>query len=306
MFSPDQYELLDFGDGRKLERFGAEVLDRPSPAAEGLEVGDPALWADASTRFEIERGAKGQRGKGHWNPGDLSSSDGAMPWSIRHGDSRLVMGLNASGNVGIFPEQAENWDWIAHQVRQSQEGLPSRRPRVLNLFAYTGAASLAAAAAGAEVVHVDSSGPTVAAAKNNAEASDMSDLPIRWIVEDAIKFAARESRRGNRYDGIIADPPTYGHGPKGKAFKFGQHVGELMELCAALLGERGESDRFLLFSCHAPGFGPDDAVSTVLRVLPASAHTHVTGRPLTLQTADGRKLSAGVCARWSEARLTQG
>ena len=294
MFASDQYELLDFGGGRKLERFDTEVLDRPSPAAEDLAVDEPALWATASARFDVAG-----KGKGQWNPSDLSRPGDKEPWSVGHGASRLIMGLNAAGNVGVFPEQAGNWDWIADQVGQCRNGLSSRKPRVLNLFAYTGGATLAAAAAGAEVVHVDSSGPTVAWAKNNAEVSAMADLPIRWIVDDAIRFVARESRRGNHYDGIIADPPTYGHGPKGKAFKFGQHVGELMELCAALLGEERESGRFLLFSCHAPNFGPDDAMSTVARVLPDSDHTHMTGRALVLQTADGRKLAAGVSARWS-------
>ena len=292
MFAADQYELLDFGGGRKLERFGAVVLDRPSPAAEGLEVADRALWERASVRFDLAAG-----GKGKWDQADLPDSPDGDPWSVRHGDSRLVMGLNASGNVGLFPEQAGNWDWIAEQVEQCASGLGSRRPRVLNLFAYTGGASLAAAAAGAEVAHVDSSGPTVAWAKKNAEVSGLADLPIRWLVEDAVKFTAREGRRGNHYDGIIADPPTYGHGPKGKAFKFGQHVDELMELCSELL--RGEGNQFLLFSCHAPGFDEGDAKAVVSRVLPATAGTRLTARPLVLQTQDGRELSAGVSARWS-------
>ena len=146
------------------------------------------------------------------------------------------MQLGASGNVGLFPEQAGNWDWIANQVSQCHSSLPSGRPRVLNLFAYTGGASLAAAIAGAEVTHVDSSGPTVAWAKRNAEASGLADLPIRWLVEDAMKFMERECRRGNYYDGVIADPPTYGHGPNGQPFKFKQHLGSLLELCGELLG----------------------------------------------------------------------
>lgn len=303
VFAPNQYELLDFGTGRKLERFGHEVLDRPSPAAVGTDIVDPELWSTATARFDLAASGKG-KGKGEWDNAGLAASSDEEPWSVRHGDSRLIMGLNAAGNVGVFPEQADNWDWIAEQVRHIQNDLLDRRPRVLNLFAYTGGASLAAAAAGAEVAHVDSSGPTVAWAKKNAAASEMGDLPIRWLVEDAIKFAARECRRGNYYDGVIADPPTYGHGPKGKAFKFDQHVSELLELCAEmlgaeLLGGRVESSKFLLFSCHAPSFDQEDAVSGVSRVLPNADRTQLTGRPLVLQTRDGRQLPAGVSARWS-------
>lgn len=294
MFEPDQYQLIDFGGGRKLERFGNELLDRPSPAAVGIDIAHPQAWADATARFESTKG-----GKGEWSNDPLSASvDADEPWSVGHGDSRLLVQLSSSGNVGLFPEQAGNWDWIADQVRQSHNSLPARPPRVLNLFAYTGGASLAAAAAGAEVTHVDSSGPTVAWAKRNAEASEMANLPIRWLVEDALKFVAREGRRENSYDGIIADPPTYGHGPKGRAFKFEQHVGELLALCADLLDGPDGAHRFLVFSCHAPGFDHNDAVAAVTNVLPTD-RARVTGRPLVLETPDGRALDAGVSARWS-------
>ncbi|MFT7649977.1 MAG: 23S rRNA (cytosine1962-C5)-methyltransferase [Candidatus Poriferisodalaceae bacterium] len=285
MFESSEYELVDFGAGRKLERFGAQLLDRRSPAADGVAIADPGLWGSTTARFDLA-----QSGKGQWNKG-------LPPWSVAHGDIQLIMQLAESGNVGTFPEQAGNWDWIAEQVTHCQNSLPSRRPRVLNLFAYTGGASLAAAIAGAEVTHVDSSGPTVAWAKRNAEASGLADAPIRWLVEDAMKFVARECRRGNYYDGIIADPPTYGHGPKGRPFKFRQHLGVLMESCAELLA--GPTDRFLLFSCHAPGFGPTDATSAVSSVLPDSGGARVTGLPLVLESRDGRRLDAGVAARWS-------
>lgn len=295
VFEPDQYQLLDFGRGRKLERFGLEMLDRPSPAADGTRVAHPELWGSATARFDLSKGGKGQ-----WDDGALRSSpDADEPWTINHGDSRLMMQLSPSGNVGVFPEQASNWDWIAEQVGRCGDSLPDRPPRVLNLFAYTGGASLAAATAGAEVTHVDSSGPTVGMAKKNAAVSGLAELPVRWLVEDAMKFVARESRRGNHYDGIIADPPTYGHGPKGRPFKFRQHLEELMALCSELLGPERPSGRFLLFSCHAPGFGIDDATATVASVLPNCERRRVTSRPLSLETADGRKLAAGVSARWS-------
>lgn len=297
MFAPDQYRLLDFGAGRKLERFGPEVLDRPSPAAERTAVADPKLWGSATARFDLADG-----GNGRWEDSGLQPSlDDADPWSVAHGDARLVMQLNTAGNVGVFPEQASNWDWIGEQVRQCKNALDGRAPRVLNLFAYTGGATLAAAAAGAEVTHVDSSGPTVAWAKRNAEVSNLSDLPVRWLVDDAIKFTARERRRENFYDGIILDPPTYGKGPKGQPFKFRQHVGELMEHVGELLGGSEAGHRFLLFSCHAPGFGTKDATSAIASVLWGPGAGRLTSRPLVLESADGRELAAGVSARWSSS-----
>ena len=294
MFETDQYQLLDFGEGRKLERFGAEVLDRPSPAAVGHQLSDAELWASATARFDLERG-----GQGEWDDSALSSAVDDGSWSVRHGDGQLLMKLRGSGNVGVFPEHANTWGWITSQVRLRRESNSDERPRVLNLFAYTGGATLAAAAAGAEVTHVDSSGPSVAWAKRNAEASGMAHLPVRWIVEDAMKFLAREVRRGNRYDGIIADPPTYGHGPKGKPFKFRKNSDGLMQLCGELLSPVASPGQFLLFSCHTPGFSAADAAAAVARVLPDSAGGQVERQPLILNCQDGRTLESGVAARWA-------
>ena len=307
MFEPDQYQLLDFGAGRKLERFGRGVLDRPSPAADGVRVANPELWSSATARFDSAKGdsAKGDRatgGRGRWEGGapDGTSPD-AESWMVRHGDACLAVSLNAAGNVGVFPEQASNWDWIAAEVGRCATTIVDRRPRVLNLFAYTGGSTLAPAAGGADVTHVDSSPPTVALARRNAEASGMADAPIRWLVEDAVRFVARECRRGNRYDGVILDPPTYGKGPKGKPFKFRQQLDELMERCGELLSGESPGHRFMLFSCHTPGFGVRDAETTVINALQLGDADQVTSRPLNLLTADGRSLSAGVCARWSSA-----
>ena len=294
MFEPDQYQLVDFGRGRKVERFATVLVDRPSPAADRATMADPANASSASMRFEAARG-----GEGRWTGGEAPAG-----WAVSHGSTRLELGANRSGNLGVFPEQAENWDWIAEQVRRCRPGGDADRPKVLNLFAYTGAATLAAAGAGSEVTHIDSSAPTVAWARRNAEASGMADLPIRWLVEDALKFVRREVKRGNRYHGIIADPPTYGHGPKGKAFKFAQHVPELMGLCGELLSApegsaKDEVGRFLVFSCHAPGVGPNEAATLVDEALRGTAGMGATGQPLVLKTADGRELPAGVSARWS-------
>ena len=205
MFSPDQYELLDLGSGRKLERFGDFVLDRPSPAAEGYRPSDPRLWVTAAARYQRTTGERGR-----WTKRD------ELPdaWTITYHDTKLTIKLTPFGHVGLFAEQQENWRWIDEQCRQFKQP-----PRVLNLFAYTGGSTLAAAHAGAEVVHIDAAKNVVHWARQNAELSGLVNAPIRWIAEDASKFVEREVRRGNRYQGIILDPPSYGHGPKGERWK---------------------------------------------------------------------------------------
>ena len=213
MFTPDQYQLIDFGDARRLERFGPLLLDRPCPSAEGFTPADPEAWGKADARFH-----RAEQGEGHWtNNGELPPT-----WAISHGQIRLELKCTAVGHLGLFPEQAENWDWIARQVAAA-----ARPPNVLNLFAYTGGSSLAAAAAGAEVLHLDAAKNTVAWARHNAQLSQMTDLPIRWIAEDARKFLRRELKRENRYDAIILDPPSYGPGTRGEAWRLSENLGTM-------------------------------------------------------------------------------
>jgi 23S rRNA (cytosine1962-C5)-methyltransferase len=223
------YELLDFGDGRKLERFGDVVVDRPCPAAEGERKSRRELWNEAAARFDGNRA-----GEGEWR----AKVKGWAPegWCYAHeGVVKFRLGLDAlpSGQVGVFPEQRQNWEWIARQVGRAAGG----KLRILNLFAYTGASTLAAAAAGAEVAHVDAARSVVERARENAVLSGFEERPIRWIVEDALKFCRREVKRGNKYDGVILDPPTYGHGPKGEAWKIGEHLLPLLEMCGELTAE---------------------------------------------------------------------
>jgi 23S rRNA (cytosine1962-C5)-methyltransferase len=201
-----------------------------------------------------------------------------------------------SGQVGVFPEQRENWDWIARQVERAKSKLNGERPpKVLNLFAYTGGSTLAAAAAGAEVVHLDAAHSSVDRARANAELSGLADRSIRWIPEDAMKFCQREVKRGNKYDAVILDPPTYGHGPKGEPWKINEHLLPLLQLCGELTAEHRA---FLLVTCHSPGIGPSE-----LSAYFAEGITGHCGQPpatgeLFLQTADGRMLHSGVNARW--------
>ena len=281
MFAPADYQLVDFGGGRKLERFGPYLLDRPSPAAELATPADPDEWCRASAQFERTSGDRGV-----WRPSGREAPPLPMSWTIRHERAVLELKTTPVGHLGVFPEQAANWDWLVKQIAAARE-----RPKVLNLFAYTGASTLAAASAGAEVVHVDAARNTVAWARRNAELSSLTGAPIRWISDDAATFVRRELKRGNRYDAVILDPPSYGHGAKGKVWKLTDDLAALLADCARLLnGDR----QFILLTCHTPGCGPNE-LRELLR--------HATGRsdvecgPLLLTTPAGRSLESGAMAR---------
>lgn len=279
MIVPEEYELLDFGQGRKLERFGAVVLDRPSPAADAI-ARESSDWPQADARFERTGGELGI-----WQ-----SLDPKRPlptrWTIRHRPIVLELKLTPFGHLGVFPEQAANWDWITQQVATQ------RRPlKVLNLFAYTGASTLAVAAAGAAVVHVDAARNTVAWARRNAELSGLAAAPIRWICEDAATFVRRELKRGNRYDAVILDPPSYGHGTKGSVWKLADQLPELLHDCARVT----ESNRsFVLLSCHTPDYGPRELAAMLGDAFGGADITH---GGMTLTTPSGRALASGAMAR---------
>ena len=282
MFDAREYQLLDFGDGRKLERFGPYVLDRPSAAAEGESPKDPSRWKSANARFDRARDASGI-----WSPpGALAEN-----WTIRHGRIAFSLKPTPFGHLGIFPEQAAIWDWIAEQVR----GAPSP-PKVLNLFAHTGGSTLAAAAAGAEVVHVDAAANIVAWARQNAQLSGLADAPIRWISEDAVRFVDRELRRDNRYDAVILDPPAYGHGPKGETWKLDRDLEPLLTACAELTkGQR----RFMLVTCHSVGYSAARLGRLLSDALDTPSDQPVAARAFMVAAATGGQLPSGVVASWS-------
>ncbi|NUQ64965.1 MAG: class I SAM-dependent methyltransferase [Pirellulales bacterium] len=269
------YQLLDFGEGRRLERFGPLVLDRASPAAEKEGKGDPDAWRRADARFDQTWQCRG----------DLPER-----WAIAHGKVMFELKRTEFGHLGVFPEQAANWDWLEERLRAERAPI-----KVLNLFAYTGGSTLAAAAAGAEVVHVDAARNIVAWARRNGELSGLADAPIRWIAEDAMKFVRRELRRGNRYDAVILDPPSYGHGAHGEVWRLSKHLPKLLAMCDELTAGRR---RFVLLTCHTPGFGPErlrDILAETLGDLGT-----VLAAELTIRAATGRRLPAGVVARWEE------
>lgn len=288
MFSDDQYQLLDFGDGRRLERFGSVTLDRPAPAAELLKRANPTAWASADARFEGRDEAKGQ-----W------TDRIALPerWSVAHGSLCFELKRTDFGHLGVFPEQAANWDWIAEQCRAFSSQQSVEKLRVLNLFAYTGGSTLAAAAAGAEVVHVDAAKNIVAWARRNAELSGLADAPIRWIVEDAMKFVKREIKRGNRYEAVILDPPSYGHGPHGEVWRLSKHLPRLLALCAELTAG---SPRFLLATCHTPGYDGKELGGLLREHFSVS----IEAGPLVITAADGRQLPSGIVAKLCETSIS--
>jgi 23S rRNA (cytosine1962-C5)-methyltransferase len=216
------YALLDSGDGRKLERYGSCTVVRPEPQC-FWSPRDPAAFDAADAVFD----PTDEDETGRWRFAGEAIETFPLAWR----DVRFTSRFTPFRHLAFFPEQAANWDWLDGRIRRL------KRPKILNLFGYTGVASLACAAAGAEVTHVDASKKSVAWARENAELSGMADKPVRWIVEDARKYVAREVRRGSRYDGIILDPPKYGRGPAGEVWRLFEDLPGLLKDCAALLSD---------------------------------------------------------------------
>ncbi|SFB94494.1 23S rRNA (cytosine1962-C5)-methyltransferase [Parapedobacter composti] len=278
------YELIDCGDFEKLERFGDHVLIRPEPQA---------VWPKGLTEEEWTK-RHDIRFKGRSaTSGDWLRKRPGLPdrWHINYRNAdvsiRFRLGLTSFKHVGIFPEQAVNWDYIAETVKTFR----TKRPKVLNLFAYTGGASLIARAAGADTTHVDSIKQVVTWANENQALSGLSD--IRWVVEDALKFVKRELKRGNRYNGIILDPPAYGHGPKGEKWKLEDHIAGMMKDVVGLLDPH---EHFLILNTYSLGFS-SVIVENLVRAVYPQADNLETGE-LYLQATAGSKLPLGVFGKF--------
>jgi 23S rRNA (cytosine1962-C5)-methyltransferase len=279
------YELLDCGDFEKLERFGKYITIRPEPQAVWPRVWPENEWKkQAHIRFVPKNS----------NSGDWVKLK-AMPdqWQIRYelpNQNEIVfrLGLTSFKHVGVFPEQAANWDFIV----QSIQSMKQSKPKVLNLFAYTGGASLAAAAAGADVTHVDSIKQVVTWANENMQLSNLDN--IRWMVEDALKFAQREERRGNKYNGIILDPPAFGHGPKGEKWKLEDNLAEMMKNVLRILDEK---EHFLILNAYSLGL----SALVIENLLKETAGDRLKIGELYLQAKSGVKLPLGVFGRFLKA-----
>ena len=290
------YELLDSGDGQKLERFGRYCLIRPEPKALWAPSLSPAEWESAAhTRFKPGAGfgKAGKEDSGTWEI--LKKMD--EQWYIGYRSPEgpqfsLRLGLTSFKHVGVFPEQAPNWEYIYSSVKDIRKKLPAGTvPRVLNLFAYTGAASLAAKAAGADVTHLDSVRQVVTWAKANMERSNLTD--IRWVVEDALKFARREARRGNRYHGIILDPPAYGHGPDGEKWKLDQCLFDMLKCVGDILEPENS---FMVLNLYSNGYSPLLGETTVREALKGNTGEMESGE-LALRDRFGKALPLSIYVR---------
>ena len=232
------YELLDCGGGEKLERWGDQILVRPDPQAIWESDRKNRGWRTANARY-----SRSSTGGGHWDKNKLPEN-----WPIAYKNLRFQVKPMNFKHTGLFPEQAANWDFAMDQIRRA-----GRPIRVLNLFAYTGGATVACAKAGASVCHVDASKGIVAWARENAAESRLADKPIRWIVDDCTKFVAREARRGSRYDAIIMDPPSYGRGPGGEVWKLENCIYDLIEQCTQVLSDE---PLFVAVNSYTTGLSP--------------------------------------------------
>ena len=277
----DGYRLLDVGGGARLEQFGDRIVDRPHPGALGSRA-DPGAWRETDLRFDRERGWSGE-------PPALE------PWPIDVGGLTVELRPTEAGQIGLFPEHMAMLPWISEQVRARIDAPDATHepPSVLHVFAYTGLASLALAAAGGAVTHVDSSRPTVAWARANAQRSALADRPMRWIVDDAVGFISREIRRNRRYAGVVLDPPSYGHGPRGQAWHLERDLETLLAGAARLLKPNG----FVLLTAHSPGYD-GDRLATEVRPIVRVPVGDIERGALTVSTEDGRRLELGAFARW--------
>lgn len=275
------YEVLDTSSGEKLERWGDYILVRPDPQVIWNTPHDHAGWSHKNGHYH--RSAKGG---GEWEFFDLPQE-----WTIHYRELTFHLKPFSFKHTGLFPEQAVNWDWFSRMIREAH-----RPVKVLNLFAYTGGATVSAAAAGASVTHVDASKGMVTWAKENAVSSGLGDAPIRWLVDDCVKFVEREIRRGNKYDGIIMDPPSYGRGPKGEIWKIEESVFPFIELCSKLLSDDA---LFLLINSYTTGLQPAVLSYMLNTVLTKRFGGQVEAEEIGLPvTESGLVLPCGASGRW--------
>lgn len=275
------YEVIDCSGGEKLERWGKYLLVRPDPQVIWNTQKSNPGWKKKNGHYH-----RSTKGGGEWEFFNLPEQ-----WSIHYRDLTFNLKPFSFKHTGLFPEQAANWDWFSDKIRRA-----GRPVRVLNLFAYTGGATLAAARAGASVTHVDASKGMVGWAKENARSSGLEAAPVRWIVDDCVKFAEREIRRGNHYDGIIMDPPSYGRGPKGEIWKIEDSIFPFIDLCSRLLSDR---PLFFLVNSYTTGLAPSVLtymMSTVLKPrFGGSVISDELGLPVT---ESGLCLPCGASGRW--------
>lgn len=276
------YELLDSGKSRKLERFGKILLSRFEPQASWKTALPLSHWQQSEADFQITKGSNA----GQWK----TQSDFSREWQITYKNITFELRVQQSRHIGIFPEQCIGWDWITEKISSADHPI-----HVLNLFAYTGAATLFAARAGAQVTHVDASRSAVKWGQTNQKLNELDKLPIRWIVDDALKFAQREIRRGVKYDAIILDPPRFGRGPKGETWKFEKSIPDLLTACEDLLSD---NPAFIYMTAYdVPCLPQDMAEWLSILTKPYSGQVEY-GQLVQKETSAGRMINQAMFARW--------
>jgi len=276
------YELLDCADGEKLERWGDIILRRPDPQVIWKEKSDPKLWDKADAHYH-----RSKSGGGEWE------FYKKLPdaWQISYRDLTFNVRPTGFKHTGLFPEQAANWDFIDEKIKNAKRDI-----KVLNLFAYTGGATLAAAAAGASVCHVDAAKGMVTWAKENAEASTLREKPVRYIVDDVIKFVNREHRRGNKYDAIIMDPPSYGRGPNGEVWKLENELYGLISSCINILSD---DPLFMIVNSYTSGVSSTIISNLISLTVKKKFGGFVTNDEIAIPIkASGLYLPCGAATRW--------
>lgn len=282
------YEVLDTSAGEKLERWGDYILVRPDPQVIWDTPHRAPEWKQKNGHYH-----RSNKGGGQWEFFDLPEQ-----WDVSYRDLTFHLKPFSFKHTGLFPEQAVNWDWTGGLIRRKKQAAPDREIKVLNLFAYTGGATVACAKAGAAVTHVDASKGMVTWAKENAAASGLAEAPIRYLVDDCVKFVEREIRRGNHYDGIIMDPPSYGRGPKGEIWKIEEKIFPLVQLCTKVLSE---NPLFFLINSYTTGLQP----AVLSYMLNLEVESRFGGKVeadeigLPLRGDQGLVLPCGASGRWS-------
>ena len=276
------YELLDASDGERLERWGDIILIRPDPQVLWSTPRKHPLWKQAHARY-----LRSKTGGGQWQRFRPIPED----WEIGYGSLRFHLKPMGFKHTGLFPEQAVNWDWMQEKIRTA-----GRPIKVLNLFGYTGAATLACVAAGAHVTHVDAAKGMVAWGRENAVASGLSDKPMRWLVDDCLKFVQREQRRGSRYDAILMDPPSYGRGPGGEVWKLEEQIYPFVTECVKILSDK---PLFVLINSYTTGLSPSVMRYILGSLVPKQGRLSADeiGLPVT---GSGMTLPCGASAIWEE------
>lgn len=285
------YELIDSGEYEKLERFGKYIIRRPEPQAVWRKSLSEHEWMGADATFKREKGKSSQDGndKGTWIQKKGMPDQWFITYKYKDMNLKFRLGLTSFKHVGIFPEQAENWNFIYDAI----SNLEVSEPKILNLFAYTGGASIAARSAGADVTHVDSVRQVITWSRENMEASGLDN--IRWIVEDALKFCRREVKREKKYNGIILDPPAYGRGPDGEKWVLEDNISEIMQLCKDLLEDSGS---FLILNLYSMGFSSVIAENLIKDYFPEI--TDCQYGELIISEKSGKNLPLSVYARFKK------